>query len=72
MPYHTPLVQYTHRCGCGECLNVVTNSPALPHDENLERQLAHDVMRIHRAILGLEVPELRQYPPGFEQYEPDA
>lgn len=66
MTYHTELVQYTHRCSCGECLNVVTNSPAMEHDLPLERALAHDVMRIHQLLLGREVPALRQYPPDFE------
>lgn len=66
MAYHTDLVEYTHRCDCGECVNVVTYSPALAHDLPYERVLAHDVFRIHRMLLGQPLPPSKQAPPGFE------
>lgn len=62
--YHTPLVEYHHRCACGMCVNVVTFSPALNQDPKLEAQLACEVLQLHLAFSGK--------PPAAPYHDPSA
>lgn len=66
MTYHTPLVEYHHRCACGACINVITHSPEMEHDQALETKLAIDVLLLHLMLNHREPPQLAQPPPGFE------